>query len=51
MADEERDRRAPDFSNPIVEIDVWHLDGTVTLETYDPAAPLGFHWLEDGAGK
>ena len=29
------ERRKPDFSDPIVVLEVWHLDGTVTREVYD----------------
>jgi hypothetical protein len=35
-------RKRPDFSNPIVVLDVWHLDGTVTRETYDRRRGLIF---------
>ena len=36
------ERRKPDFSDPIVVLEVWHLDGTVTREVYDRRRGLFF---------
>ena len=35
-------RKRPDFSNPIVVLQVWHLDGTMTREVYDRRRGLIF---------